>query len=205
MGCGFYSTYHNCHHYLISRVQLSLDNSVEAYYANLTRLGIIKYNVNLEERTDTILVKTASRSSLRQQIDSTLKNISNLGDQKPILVQDARNRNFPFYTTDKSLPQNIDSLISKVFISISRDSLDLIKLDTYLKEELERHHLNVDYALTYIYNGRTDNDSIQQKTRSLYLEKLPDNPLIAISKSTFLPRRGQLEFHFLKNIELFFY
>lgn len=187
---------------LVSRVQLSLDNAVEAYYANLTRLGIVKYNVNLEERTDTIIVKTASRNSLRQKLDSTLRNISDLGNQKPILIQGDRNRNYPFYTSDSLLPANIDSLISKVFISISRDSVDLKKLDTYLSQELERHKLTVDYALVYTYNDRINEDSTQARTKSLYLEQLPKNPLKTTSKSTFLPRRGQLELLFSNSVSI---
>ena len=50
---------------LISTVQLSLDNSVEAYFVNLTKSGIITYtsldSVNLKEKTDTIIVSTKSR------------------------------------------------------------------------------------------------------------------------------------------------
>ena len=45
---------------LISKVQLSLDNSVEAYFANLTRSGIITFNSsdsnNETNKTDTIIV-----------------------------------------------------------------------------------------------------------------------------------------------------
>ena len=186
--------------HLIGKVQRSLDNSVEAYFANITRTGIIKYNVNLEERTDTI--NSPSKNELRTKIDSTLKNISKLENEKPILIKDYRNSNYPFYTSDKILPQNIDSLISKVFISISRDSMDLKKLDSYLSEELQRHHLNLKYALIYDYSKRDSQDSIITASRNLYLENFPKNHLTTTSKSTFLPRRGKLELRFTNEVAI---
>ncbi|MDY7395822.1 HAMP domain-containing sensor histidine kinase [Aureibaculum sp. 2210JD6-5] len=188
--------------HLISKVQRSLDNSVEAYFANLTRTGIIKYNVNLEERTDTIVVNSPSRNELRTKIDSTLKNISQLENEKPILIKDFRNSNYPFYTTDKTLPQNIDSLINKVFISISRDSMDLAKLDSHLSEELARHNLNINYGLKYDYRRRDAQDSLITESRSLNLENFPKEYLVATSKSTFLPRRGNLELLFTDEVAI---
>ena len=188
--------------HLISKVQRSLDNSVEAYFANITRTGIIKYNVDLEERTDTIFVNSLSRNALRTKIDSTLKNISKLENEKPILIKDFRNSNFPFYTTNKVLPKNLDSLISKVFISISRDSMDLEKLDSHLSEELSRHHLNINYALKYDYLRRDSQDSLTTESRSLNLENFPKKYLTATSKSTFLPRRGNLELLFTNEVAI---
>ncbi|MET2986015.1 sensor histidine kinase [Aureibaculum conchae] len=187
---------------LINNVQKSLDNSVEAYFANITRTGIIKYNVDLEERADTIFVNSLSRNALRTKIDSTLKNISKLENEKPILIKDFRNRNFPFYTTNNVLPKNIDSLISKVFISISRDSMDLEKLDSHLSEELSRHRLNINYALKYDYLRRDSQDSLIKESRSLNLENFPKKYLTATSKSTFLPRRGNLELLFTNEVAI---
>ena len=44
-----YKEYQVNKQHLISKVQQSLDNSFRAYFANVTRTGIIKYNVDLEE------------------------------------------------------------------------------------------------------------------------------------------------------------
>lgn len=191
-----YKEYQVNKQHLISKVQQSLDNSLEAYFANVTRTGIIKYNVDLEEITDTIVVNSPSKSVFRTKIDSTLKNISKLENEKPILIKDYRNSNYPFYTTDKVLPQNIDSLINKVFISISRDSMNLKKLDSYLSVELNRHQLNIDYALKYDYSQKVSRDSIIVSSKNLYLDNFPKSHLTATSNSTFLPRKGKMQLLF---------
>jgi two-component system phosphate regulon sensor histidine kinase PhoR len=79
---------------LISKVQLSLDNSVEAYFVNLTKSGIITFtsldSINSESKTDTIIVSTNSKRGFRKKIDSALQNIVNLGNQKPLLLKNHR-------------------------------------------------------------------------------------------------------------------
>lgn len=181
--------------HLVSKVQLSLDNSVEAYFANLTRSGIITFT-SPDSSRDTIIVKTASRQTLRKKLDSTLQDIAKLDEQRPLLINTPRSRRenngFPFYTADRSFPKSIDSLISKVFISIARDTIDLAQLDTYLEQEFERNHIDVTYALKYKYRVRDTNDSLTNKTIDYQLQDFPENNLTTISKSTFLPRSSEL-------------
>ena len=186
---------------LISRVQLSLDNSVETYFANLTKSGIITYTTSLDSinskgKTDTIYVKTNSRRGLRKKLDSTLQNIAILENDKPLFIKTPRNDSYPFFTRNKLIPKNIDSLISKVFISISRDTLNLVKLDNYLNEELKRNKIEVKYALNYHYHQRFYDDSVSIKSTGYNLENFPKKHLTAISKSTFLPHRNKLELFF---------
>ena len=176
---------------LISKVQLSLDNSVEAYYANLTKSGIITYTSTesgkSKEVSDTIVVKTNSRWGLRKKVDSTLQNIAKQENKKPLLIKGSNNDSYPFVTYKKSaIPKNIDSLISKVFISISRDTLDLKKLDSYLHKELKRNKIKVKYALKYDYKQRNSDDSLIDKTTGFNLEHFPKKHLTTVSKSTFL-------------------
>ena len=53
---------------LISKVQLSLDNAVEAYFVNLTKSGIITFtsvdSIGENKKTDTIIVKTIENPSI---------------------------------------------------------------------------------------------------------------------------------------------
>ena len=183
---------------LISKVQLSLDNSVEAYFANLTKSGIITFtstaSKNSKEKTDTIVVSTNSRWGLRKKVDSTLQNIAKLKNQKPLFINPQRNH--AFFTPNDVIPKNIDSLISKVFISISRDTLDLAKLDTYLSEEFKRNHLGIDYALKYDYFQWISEDNFDKKTIEYQLGNIPEKHLTAISKSAYLPHRSHLELQF---------
>jgi len=185
---------------LISKVQLSLDNSVEAYFANLTKSGIITFTSTdsgrSKEVTDTIVVKTNSRWAFRKKMDSTLQNIAKQENKKPLLVKRPDNDAYPFFTSNRSIPKNIDSLISKVFISISRDTLDLIKLDSYLSEEFKRNKIAVQYALKYNLRNHFFEDTLTEKTTTYNLEGFPEKYLITTSKSTFLPHRSTLELYF---------
>jgi len=183
---------------LISKVQQSLDNSVEAYFANLTKSGIITFTSsdkkNSKEITDTIVVSTNSRWGLRKKVDSTLQNIAKLKNQKPLFINNQRNH--AFFTPNDVIPKNIDSLISKVFISISRDTLDLKKLDTYLSEEFKRTHIRIDYALKYDYFEWISDDNFDKKTIDYQLENFPKKHLTVSSKSAYLPHRSHLELQF---------
>jgi signal transduction histidine kinase len=186
--------------HLISKVQLSLDNSLETYFANLTKSGIITFkskdSVNATEKIDTIIVSTNSRRGFRKKLDSTLQNIANLDNDKPILLKTPHNP-FPFFNSKHSIPKNIDSLIHKVIISISRDSLNLEKLDSYLIKEFERNRINVTYGLKYNYFNRNFfEESHTKNTIDYKLEGFPKDYLKAISNSPFLPHRSKLELHF---------
>ena len=184
---------------LISKVQLSLDNSVEAYFANLTKSGIITYSssdaINSNGKLDTIIVSTNSRRGFRKKIDSTLQNIAQQEGEKPILMKRSWDGHYPFFTANNAFPQNIDSLISKVIVSISRDTLDLTKLNSYLIEEFDRNNINVTYGLKFNYGYRGANDSIVKKTKEFNLKDFPKKYLTTTSKSTFL-HRNKLELFF---------
>ena len=186
---------------LISRVQLSLDNSVEAYFANLTKSGIITFtsldSINSKEKIDTILIQTNSRWGFRKKIDSALQNIAILENKKPIILKNSSKSPFPFFREGPTFPQNIDSLIHKVFISISRDTLNLKQLDSYLVDELKRNKIDVTYALKYSYIKRHfRGDSAVPKTIDYKLEDFPEKHLKTVSNSTFLPHRSKLELFF---------
>ncbi|UMB52378.1 HAMP domain-containing histidine kinase [Lutibacter sp. A64] len=192
---------------LISKVQLSLDNSVETYFANITKSGIITYastdTLNSENKIDTIVVKTNSRYGFRKKIDSTLQNLIKKDSSKPLLLKNHNYGQYPFFTSDKNFPKNIDSLISKVFISISRDTLDLEKLDSYLNEEFKRNNIDVTYGLKYKYLKKNySKDSILPKTIDFNLDKFPNKHLTATSKSTFLPHRSTLKLFFTNETRL---
>ena len=192
---------------LISKVQLSLDNSVETYFANITKSGIITYastdTLNSENKIDTIVVKTNSRRGFRKKIDSTLQNLIKKDSTKPLLLKNHNYGQYPFFTSDNNFPKNIDSLISKVFISISRDTLDLEKLDSYLNEEFKRNNIDVTYGLKYKYYSRHSyNDSLPPKTIDFKLTNFPKKHLTATSKSTFLPNKSNLQLYFTNETKL---
>jgi len=190
---------------LISKVQLSLDNSVEAYFANLTKSGIITFtsidSTTTKKKIDTIYLKPGSRFGLRKKIDSTLQKIAKTETKKPLLIKNRRDGNFPFFTANKVFPKSIDSLISKVFVSISRDSLDLRKLNSYVSDELNRNNINLTYGLKFSIFQR-DSKSKKATITTYNLDKFPKKYLKTISKSTFLPHRSKLELFFTNETSL---
>ncbi|MGV6846734.1 MAG: sensor histidine kinase [Lutibacter sp.] len=184
---------------LINNVQLSLDNSVETYFANLTKTGIITFtsidSTNSKKRTDTIFIKKERGYRLKRKIDSTLLKISKSDSNKPLLIKNRKEDFFPFFTPNRRIPKSIDSLISKVFISISRDSLDLAKLNHYLKKELKRKHINIKYGFKFV-NFRRDFRDQKPTINKFNLKQLPKKHLVTVSRSTFLPHRSRLELWF---------
>jgi two-component system phosphate regulon sensor histidine kinase PhoR len=191
---------------LISKVQLSLDNSVEAYFANLTKTGIITFtsidSSTTKKKIDTIYLKPDSRYGLRKKIDSTLQKIAKNKSEKPLLIKNKKNDNFPFFTSNNTFPKNIDSLISKVFISISRDSLDLRKLNSYLLPELSRNHINVTYGLKFSHTKKRNQNHEKPIVTTYNLDHFPKKYLKTVSKSTFLPHRSKLELFFTNETSL---
>lgn len=189
---------------LINRVQLSLDNSVEAYYANLTKSGIITYSSTQGKKTrqitDTVVVKTSSRWEFRKKMDSTLQIIAKKENKKPLLVKNPGN-NFPLFTADRSIPKNIDSLISKVFISITRDTLNIKRLDSLVFNEFKRNNVQIKYALKFTNNHRYGSDTNNPEVTSLNLDNFPKNRLTTVSKSTFLPHDSELKLFFTTNVK----
>jgi len=187
-------------HNLINKVQLSLDNSVEAYFANLTKSGLITLtsldSLNAAEKTDTIVLKTRSKQSFRKQIDSTLKDIANNNKQSPILVKRSVNDPYGHVLLNENLSNNLSGLLSKVIISITRDTLNLKKLDSLLIKEFERKNIGVSYGLKYQYRSRNEQDSIVTNTIDYKLNNFPELHLKTKSKSTFLPHRSTLELYF---------
>lgn len=185
---------------LVDKVQLSLDNAVEAYFANITKSGIITFT-SLDEaqnkKIDTIIVKTKSNRGIKREIYNTLQTIAEKDSVKPILVKSRKNSLYPFVTANKVFPKNIDSLISKVFISISKDSLNLETLNMYLKDELKRNNLDITYGIKYNYFPRHHHkDSTKHKTLLFNADGFSKDYLTATSNTTFLPGKSKLELLF---------
>jgi two-component system phosphate regulon sensor histidine kinase PhoR len=186
---------------LIRNVQRSLDNGVEDYYANLTRSGMITYNsvdsIHDADKIDTILVRTKSRRGLRKKIDSTIQNISRMDTNKVILVGGGVNSpRMKHYFNPEHLAINLDSLISKVYVSFSRDSLDLSKMNAYISSELERNNIRVNHALKFEYHEWINRDSAITRIRTSNFENFPEKYITTRSKSNYLPYKSKLELLF---------
>jgi len=190
---------------LQSDIQLSLDNSVEAYYAELAKTDFVSFT---QTRLDTgrVLFNATNSGKKRITIKSVETSITNpdmlppfehLGDSiygiKALFLDSA---NIPVDQINKvqfqkghgDVPQEVKELTNRIIISLSRDTLDFAKLNGYLQAELERQRINIDYALLH-YNQDEMSGGYNQ-------ENLANLPIQTFSKSTLLPRFQRLEMHF---------
>jgi signal transduction histidine kinase len=79
-------------------------------------------------------------------------------------------------------------LTHQIIISITRDSLDFEKINTYLQAELTRKNININYGLLHF-----EEDSL---TGAYNESEVAEMPFKTVSKSTFLPRGQRLEMYF---------
>lgn len=207
-----YKNYQTNKQQLINDVQVSLDNAVDSYYTNLAERSATGYvfesssdevffnpNFNIDEFKSHLKTTRLFDSTNIKFIDGFIKSnpknikkdslVSNLLNNHNTLISDSIQFGFKGqkeFHTDSVLITDFSLLTSKVFISITRDSLSLENIDDLLKTELSRKNLNIDYGLIF--------KSPQIKTQKLNTKK-PAN-LTTNSESPFLPEGSSLSMHF---------
>ncbi|WP_111708790.1 sensor histidine kinase [Lutibacter citreus] len=201
-----YREYQNNKKQLINRIRQSLDNSVEDYFANLTKSSFIitsNDSINSEKKNDTIKFRTKSRKLMFQKVDSTLQKLRKKDSTKVIFIgkSDSKSnqkegKKFPYFRGPDQFIQNLDSIISKVVVSFSKDTLNIYKLNSYLKTEFKRQNINVKYALNLRYHHWFEVDKTEIKTQSINLENFPEKHLTVTNKSHYLPHGSKLEIYF---------
>jgi len=198
---------------LVNDVQISLDNAVDSYYTNLAERsatgyvfesssdeGFLNPNFNIDKlksrKNPTRLLDSTNIMFINGLIKSNPKDI----EEDSLLRNIVRNHNSvisdpiqlgfewrkEFLSDSVSSINNFSLLTSKVFISITRDSLSLKNIDSLLKSELSRKSLNIDYGLIFKVPGVK-----AQKLNAIKLTNLTTN-----SESPFLPEGSSLSIHF---------
>lgn len=180
----------------VNQVQLSLDNALDTYYAELAESN----NMTIIE-TDSIAFshnfKELKTDSVIRDIKHELRSV----DIKSIsgYTQFTDSSNGYHFSNDKNHISKIkvirgkkasDSIkllkgITSIFISIKNDTLDFSKLNPLVKSELKRKQLNIDFVLKHFKN-----DSLYNVYN---IENIKPNFLKAQSKSTFLKQNELLE------------
>lgn len=197
----------------INEVQISLDNSVETYFADLAQENTLRFAFRRESEEDSLF--NNSIDSILHRFEFTKKdhkkpdsvNIELVdrvaafhgikGDSvfQRVLKNDTVASQLPSklllktFTTDSLNSDNFKNLTSRVIVSLTNDSLDLEKIDTLLHVELKRKNLNLNYGLSYSNQG----NKIQYTNES----GIEGTTLTTISKSTYLPQGSALKIHFL--------
>ncbi|MEC3907648.1 HAMP domain-containing sensor histidine kinase [Tamlana sp. 2201CG12-4] len=207
---------------LVNDVQLSLDNAVETYFANLIeaktlaltfdapneshiitnrhKLDSIVHSLKLFSNAPTgidslKLITNGDLSSLEQSKTDT---INEKGLTKNFLNHWKKNKIiFKKLTDSVSEPLDIKHfrrLTSKVIISMVSDSLKLDKIDSILQLDFSRKQLNIDYGLSF--------KNISNKVLKINQTYIDESSLVVTSKSPFLPRQSELKIHFTNDTQI---
>ncbi|BFP39971.1 hypothetical protein FGF1_08160 [Flavobacteriaceae bacterium GF1] len=196
--------YWNAQHYaankqrLINEVQISLDNGVEAYFADIAKTNVLAFVDNRTpnqdftkkagsfiskikgNRIDSLFLELGADTSgltqkpigFTQLFDSTSGvTVDTLGNISAVSV-------FRGKTADSI--RDIEGLANKIIISFTRDSLDFPRLRDYFENELSRKKIDILYSFTH-----TTKDTVFRWNTDTRNGKLL---LSTLSKSTYLPQ-----------------
>lgn len=204
-----YKNYETNKQQLINDVQISLDNAVDNYYANLAQNKTMAFAIELENLEEIEGNKTEMDSIIKHI--NTITQYNNTSDSIRVEVFDKtislesndtsliKNGKKEWYTNkmiirtrdskslDSLTEDNFKALTSKVIYAMTNDTLKVTAIDSLLKTELHRKELDLNYNL--LFNSPLDSS----KTTEIPLGK---TFLSTYSKSTYLPRNSSLEIQF---------
>lgn len=200
---------------LINDVKVSLDNSVESYFANIAEENTITYSTN-ENFKNGVLTKNTKLDSIfhdlkkLKHLDSISVDITNdvavfkhIINDSTIGIINSANKNKSWKAKEIFINQskhfNLDSipkdnirdfkmLTSRVILSLVNDSIQLKTVDSLLQKEFQNKGLFLDYGLSF--------KSPISKAQYLYPDNIKAISLNAISNSTYLPHNSELKIHF---------
>ena len=193
---------------LINDVQISLDNAVEGYYANLAENKTFAFAF---ETIDSSFMETVKFDRKKHKIEFFSNNLElfdgvtvykNLEPDSFLLSmrdshQFPRSRLKAIYKNlhvDSSSQNHFRLLTSKIIMSLTSDTLLLKEIDHLLISDFNRKKLDITYFLSYkdpynriktLNNFSDFNGTLDEKTL-----------LSSISKSAFLPNGSILKIHF---------
>lgn len=139
-----------------NEIQLSLDNAIEEYFADITkksRIAFLDTTSNISNRTKNLEVFFA-----QTKIDSILKHKHEKAKIKKInsrvLKADAGHISAIKIFKGKSVDsiESLEGFANKIIISVSQDSIEYTKIDSLLKKQLNNKNIVLDYHLNH-YNG----------------------------------------------------
>lgn len=182
----------------INQVQVSFDNALDTYYADLAESNAMTF---IDVDTDTLSfqgeLQKINHDSILESIKVEYK--GELGKDISGFTQiQGSDSGFTFTKKTDHITQikvlkgqkASDSIklikgIKSIFISIHNDTLDFKKLNPIILNEFERKNFNIPYALIHYKNDSVFN--------TFNIEKSASNFLRSNSKSTFLKHNEQLE------------
>ncbi len=188
---------------LINEVQISLDNGLEAYFAELAKTDVFAFidnrNDSLQSEHRMEFWNSVKEDSVFLKIKTDTLN-SKTGIQGFTTLLDSGKRVTQMKIRDSSIASifrgkgKIDSIASlkglanKIIVSITRDTLDFERLDTIFSKELGRKNISIGYQMKHLKNDSALRSFSTSEPNALVLSTL--------SKSTYLPQDEKLELLF---------
>lgn len=201
---------------LVNDVQVSLDNAVDSYYANLAERNTIGFAFEADSQNE-FFIKNGKFDSILTEVGFSDKNFkefkklnkdtisgvrvyqgvkvdSALEDfhvKHKIITSDSTQKSVKWLkgnVNDSLSKVDFEMLTSKVVISMTNETLSLKAIDILLIAELNRKNLAIAYGLSF-----KNNDEDAQNTNA---EIVKNAELETYSKSPYLPRGSKLSVHF---------
>ncbi|WP_111685213.1 sensor histidine kinase [Winogradskyella tangerina] len=217
-----YKNYQTNKQQLINDVQVSLDKAVDDYYADLAERTTLGISLLGDSQLDA-LGEDSELAKFLEKIDKTTEEFSNLdsldlegldgmtvfrGKKADSMMLDYRQNHNPISSDSFKIQidqlklndsidlKNISMLTSKVFISISNDSLDMAVVDSMFNDELNRKNIDLKHQLTFYEPISPTRFSKARDSSFTASEPNVKYELSATSKSTFLPNGSTLKIDF---------
>ncbi len=183
--------YFNYRNYLLNKsnyihnVQQSIDVATDNYFAERAKKKKEKFKFFFEKFDKQ---NEVSSIKVNRKTDST--NIA-LSVHKDTFKIDISSENVFFSTTD-SLKINPENELETILISITENPIELKKLDSIFKTELQRKNLKTNYQIKRYKNNIAVDSLSTKNTKNL--------PLKTLAKSTFLKEKEKIEVNFSNEI-----
>ena len=189
---------------LINEVQISLDNGIESYFADLAKTEVFAF---VQGHADSLYSgNTRISMSSSSHLDSmfleveadtvnwvnSIHGFAHLIDssEKHTRIRAIRNGSFSTISEKNKMDSltRLQGLANRIIVSITNDSLDFRRLDTLLGQELNRKNIAISYRIKH-----SRNDSVLGGFGG---SNRPGLVLSTLSKSTYLPEDEKLELIF---------
>ena len=186
-----YRNYQQGKQQLVNEVQISLDNAVEKYFAsgaqNSARVIIEKDFPSYQANVLIPAPKVKGKSSPEESPPINDAPVQGKSYQEMLAKDRNSFKNLQPIEVEVK-PAHLDSLLNRIIFSVANDTLDLAKMDSLVKIELQRKEIKVNYGLLFVRQGK--------ESQKINLEVLNQEPLKTESTSTWLPQNSSLALFF---------
>ena len=140
-----------------NEIQLSLDNAIEEYFADLTKKSTVAF---VDTSGDSVLSKKRTKAFFSKIKFDTIfkksKRATTIKGNNQLSFKDIKIDNIDGISVFKGKSvdsiDNLKGFTNKIIISISQDSLEYSKIDSLLKNQLNSKNIALDYHLNHFNN-----------------------------------------------------